>query len=91
MNHLTVDEIIEFVSSSKLNDETVALSAKVNGHIRKCDKCMRLVNAFQLVHDEFVTIGATGGFENYLYNALKNRKDQSRLEIEGKLDIDDFR
>lgn len=35
MEHLTVDEIIEFVSLTELNNEAINLFASVNGHIRK--------------------------------------------------------
>ena len=52
MKHLTVEEIIQFVSMTELTTETIHFSAAVNGHIRKCAKCLELVKSFQMVHDE---------------------------------------
>lgn len=43
MTHLTVEEIIEFVSFDKLNAETLALSTKVNEHIWSCPSCLKKV------------------------------------------------
>lgn len=91
MNHLTIDEIINFVSSSELNDEVVALSTRVNGHIRECDKCLKLVNAFQTVYDEFVTMSTTDDFKNYVHSALKKRKDEKLLGNDETLNLEDFR
>ena len=34
MSHLTVEEIIEFVSFDKLSEDTIVLSTKVNENIR---------------------------------------------------------
>lgn len=52
MKHLTVDEIIDFVSFDRIDSETLAMAASVNSHIRNCNDCMRKVRAFQLVYDE---------------------------------------
>ncbi len=52
MTHLTVDEIIEFVSFNALNKENLALAAKVNGHIRSCKSCFEKVSSFQTVYDK---------------------------------------
>ena len=37
MNHLTTTEIIDFVSINKIDDNSLNLASKVNGHILKCD------------------------------------------------------
>ena len=66
MTHLTVDEIIEFVSLNKLNREALKLSATVNGHIRKCEKCLNRVNAFQMIYDEFSRCNTNTDFKKYL-------------------------
>ena len=58
MKHLTVEDIAEFVSFTKLNSETLELAARVNTHIRECKECRELVRAHQIIHDEF-KIGAT--------------------------------
>ena len=52
MTHLTVDEIIEFVSFDVLNKENLALAAKVNGHIRSCKSCFEKVSSFQTVDNK---------------------------------------
>ena len=52
MKHLTVDEIVQFVSMTELTAESVNFSVAVNGHIRKCAKCLELVKSFQMVYDE---------------------------------------
>ena len=66
MNHLTTDQIIEFVSFDDMKPHTMALAATVNGHIRRCPKCLRLVRAFQMVHDEFSALSRDGDFGKYL-------------------------
>ena len=72
MNHLTVDEIIEFVSSHNLDDEGINLIRKVNEHIRKCTECYEKVRAFQLLYDEFASLCLSEDFESYIYNSLKD-------------------
>lgn len=60
MKHLTVDEIIQFVSLTELNSRAIRLSAAVNGHIRGCAECLKLVRAFQMTHDGFQGLAAEG-------------------------------
>lgn len=57
MEHLTVDEIIDFVSLNTVDEESMKLISKVNGHIIECAECRKKVRAFQDVYDEFVSIG----------------------------------
>lgn len=52
MNHLTVDELTEFVSFEKADGQDLALAARVNAHIGQCESCLRKVRAFQTVFDE---------------------------------------
>ena len=73
MKHLTVDEILDFVSLTELNSKSIELSAKVNGHIRECDRCLKLVRAFQMLYDEFSNLNSSGSFKNYL---LKEKNDK---------------
>ena len=68
MRHLTIDEIIDFVSMVQINDETLKLASTVNVHIGKCEKCLRKVRAFQLLYDEFVRIGK----ESYFDSAIRS-------------------
>ena len=54
MNHLTLDEIIDFVSLNELNEESMQLISMVTTHIAACDECRELVRAYQLVYDGLV-------------------------------------
>lgn len=77
MGHLTVDEIIQFVSMTELNQDTLALSASVNGHIRNCENCIRLVRAFRTVHDAFVRMGAGAQFASAVKERMAERNEMN--------------
>ena len=49
MTHLSVEEMIDFVSFEKLTEENIALAKKVNEHICSCKECFQKVSAFQTV------------------------------------------
>ena len=66
MRHLTVEEIIDFVSIREWTEASLALIACVNGHIRNCDQCLKLVQAGRLIHEEFLRMGVGEDFENWL-------------------------
>lgn len=51
MNHLTVDEIISFLSISKIDAESLELASNVNSHLIKCEQCRSKVRAFRDVFD----------------------------------------
>lgn len=51
MKHIDIDEMLEFVSFSKLDGHTLELSRRVNGHLRTCDQCRETVCALQAVYD----------------------------------------
>ena len=51
MEHLTVEEIIKYVTANKVDRETVDLLSKVNGHIRTCPACEEGVSAFECVNE----------------------------------------
>ncbi|WP_405344899.1 hypothetical protein [Ruminococcus sp.] len=51
MNHLTNEEIQQFVSFKILSDENLKLAARVNSHILKCDSCLNLVREWQDNYD----------------------------------------
>ena len=57
MDHLTVEEMIDFVSFNKIGDDTLKLASKVTAHVIRCDACREKVSAFQLLYDEFVKMG----------------------------------
>ena len=79
MDHLTIDEIIDFVSLDRLNRESVELSAAVNGHIRRCKKCLKLVRAFQMIYDEFERLNMSGDLKKYISenNLIETIKNES--------------
>lgn len=77
MKHLTVDEMIDFVSLTKLNAEALMLSATVNEHIRDCDKCLKRVQAFQIVHDEFARLQGSGDFKKFILSKVRSTSAQS--------------
>lgn len=85
MSHLTIDQIIDFVSMNQINDETLKLASTVNKHIGKCEKCLRKVRAFQLVYDEFVKLGK----ECYFDSIIRSIKDEKLGSI-GATEIDDI-
>lgn len=67
MEHLKLEQIIEFVSMTEINPETLALSSKVVGHIRECQECLDKVKSFRLVYDEFVKLGNEAAFSKCLH------------------------
>ena len=74
MKHLTVDEIIKFISLTELNAEALMLSAAVNEHIRDCDKCLKRVQAFQMIYDEFARIQGSGDFKQFMESKVQTGK-----------------
>ena len=74
MKHLTVDEMIDFVSLTELNADALMLSAAVNGHIRQCEACLKRVQAFQTVHDEFRRMNYSGDFKKMITARLQTAK-----------------
>lgn len=93
MTHLTVEEIIDFVSFDELTDEKIALAKKVNEHIRSCRTCFEKVSAFQLVYDELQRIGTVRDARQSLYRMIDQRLLDEIRENEVKKAIaylDDF-
>ena len=74
MRHLTVDEMLDFVSLEELNEESIAYAAAVNSHTRKCEKCRRAVCAFQEIYDKFVQYSADGSFKDFVSKSISKRK-----------------
>ena len=86
MKHLTVDQIIEFVSLTELNGEAIKLSAAVNGHIRRCGKCLELVRAVQSIYDEFSKLHAGVDFKRYLSEAVLSEDAEHTVNIQDTLE-----
>lgn len=85
MKHLTVDEMIDFVSFNKLDSESLALASKVNAHIFECEICRKKVEAFQIIYDELVKMGRNEEFRSVINNKLsdfKEKKNQAKKQID---------
>ena len=54
MNHLTKEEIQQFVSFKTLDQENLKLAAKVNSHILECDACLNAVRELQERYDSIL-------------------------------------
>lgn len=92
--HLTVDEMIEFVSFSEITEETLSMSAKVNGHIRGCAECMERVSAFQDVYDELCKIGSAAFAKGIIYRVVSEQElaaMQTEQIKEAFEDLEEFR
>lgn len=82
MKHLTVDEILDFVSLTELDARSIELSAVVNGHIGKCEKCLELVRSFQMIYDEFVRLNVSGNFKCFLADNISEIKKENNQSVE---------
>lgn len=85
MKHLTVDEMIDFVSFNKLDSESLALAAKVNAHIFECHTCRKKVEVFQMIYDELVKMGRKEDFRsaiNKKLSELKEKKNQAKKQLD---------
>ncbi len=60
MEHLSIEEIIEYVMANKVDRETLDLLSKVNGHIRKCTACREKVGAFECVSEAMEDVAENG-------------------------------
>lgn len=54
MEHLTVEEIIKYTMADKIDEETLNLLAKVNGHIRKCPECKEKIEAYEMFNEKII-------------------------------------
>lgn len=52
MDHLTNEEIIDFVQAQCLDTETMKLITKVNAHIGNCQECQKKVALFMKIQDK---------------------------------------
>ena len=84
MKHLTVDEMIDFVSFNKLDSESLALASKVNAHIFECDICRKKVKAFQIVYDKLEKMGKKEEFRSVFNNKMAGleKKNQTKKQID---------
>ena len=56
--HLTVEEMIDFVSQIEINKSAIQLAEKVNGHARTCASCRKNLYAFQLIYDKLSNLSS---------------------------------
>ncbi len=73
MIHLTTDEMLEFVTMTKLNARTRELSAYVTGHIVKCEECRNKLSAYQAIYGELCQRVDRNRIEGIIKYAIKNR------------------
>lgn len=52
MDHLTIEEMLEFVTMKKLDERTLKLASRVNAHILRCDECLEQVKELQVIYEE---------------------------------------
>lgn len=81
MKHLTIDEMIAFVTISELNTASLELASKVNTHIVKCDMCRNKVSAFQEVFDELNKAGTIEG------ESGSNAADHLSIELQKRFGV----
>lgn len=79
MKHLTVDEMIEFVSLTETSEEADKILSKVNGHICRCSACLQKVRAFQMIYDEFMSSGNNPNFREYMLKELKDNEIDNEI------------
>ncbi len=78
MDHLTVDEIIDFVSLTEATEDSDELVTTVNKHICQCPECLKLVQAFQDIYDEFHLMNLEAEFRSYIALYQKNKADADK-------------
>lgn len=79
MKHLMFEDFIEYVSANVLDDDTIALFSKVNTHIRECEECRNLVNAFQKIYDTLTTEGICDKNDRYFCDAFREKAEKENL------------
>ena len=57
MEHLNINDVIEFISFDRLDADAVELSGRVNAHIACCAECRALVRNMQCVYDGLLAEG----------------------------------
>lgn len=82
MKHLTVDEMIDFVSINKLDDESLKLASVVSAHILQCDICRKKVEAFQIVYDELIKMTKNKNFSNIINKKVIDNEKNSEKQFD---------
>ena len=88
MKHLTVDEIISFVSINNMDADSMKLMSRVNSHIRSCDECLARVRALCDAYDELQRMSDKADKADI--SSLKNSMLKSLTEDGKNIDVDSF-
>jgi len=88
MKHLTVDELIDFVSMNRMDEQSMELASKVNTHIGECENCLRKLRAFQLVYDEMCKLGSKSDYRKKAYAIEKNYEHSNSNKQQSVDDLD---
>ena len=91
MKHLSVEEMIDFVSFDKLNSESLEFAAKINAHIFNCDECRKKIEAFQTLDDQFEKMENKKELEDMVKEKLRSYNDNSvdrHIENNAENDLD---
>ena len=80
MKHLSTDEILDFVTLESLDEDGLALSKRVNKHIRSCPSCMQKVTAFLEIHDELEKIKRLSLTRNVSYRLVSSREEDREIQ-----------
>ena len=88
MKHITVDEIIDFVTDETLDAKSMENASKVTAHICKCSECLKKVQAFQKVYEEFERLGKISEYKLLACEMLNKKSEKSKRE-EVSLELED--
>lgn len=78
MKHLTVEEMISFVSIKSLDEKSLELIDRVSEHICECSECRKKVDAFQTVQDELDRMENAKKYKNSLAQRTKDEAAEKR-------------
>lgn len=54
LEHLSIEEIIEYVTANKVSKETLDLMSRVNGHIRICSSCREKIESYERINEKLI-------------------------------------
>ena len=81
MKHLNTEDIIKYVTINTVNNETLELMSKVNGHIRNCPSCKEKVMSYESINNELKKEILKNGFDlNRVDDLMKINKN---IELTG--------
>lgn len=79
LEHLSIEEIIKYITLNKVDRESLDLLSKVNGHIRNCPSCKEKVISYETLNDEIRKKILENGFElNHIDDLIKISENISK-------------